>query len=78
MTCCVSEKMKISLLISSVQSYLSETVVRQLPQFLVVDGQQRLATLSLLISALGRAIEAKNVDIRTDRSQSVRGILSVQ
>ena len=39
------------------------------PQFLVIDGQQRLTTLSLLISALGRAIEAKNVDIRIDRSR---------
>ena len=47
------------------------------PKFLVVDGQQRLTTLSLLISALGRAIEAKNGDIGIDRT-SVRGVLSVQ
>ena len=39
------------------------------PKFLVIDGQQRLTTLSLLLSALGRAIEAKNVDIRIDRSR---------
>ena len=39
------------------------------PKFLVIDGQQRLTTLSLLLSALGRAIEAKNADIRIDRSR---------
>ncbi len=39
------------------------------PKFLVIDGQQRLTTLSLLLSALGRAIEAKNVDIRIDRNR---------
>ena len=39
------------------------------PQFLVIDGQQRLTTLSLLLSALGRAIEVKNIDIRIDRSR---------
>ena len=39
------------------------------PKFLVIDGQQRLTTLSLLLSALGRAIEVKNVDIRIDRSR---------
>ena len=38
------------------------------PKFLVIDGQQRLTTLALLLSALGRAIEAKNVDIRIDRN----------
>ena len=37
------------------------------PKFLVIDGQQRLATLSLLLSVLGRAIEVKNVDIGIDR-----------
>ena len=40
-----------------------------LPKFLVIDGQQRLATLSLLISALGRAIEVQNVEIRIDESR---------
>ena len=39
------------------------------PKFLVIDGQQRLTTLALLISALGRAIEANNVDIGIDRSR---------
>ena len=39
------------------------------PKFLVIDGQQRLTTLALLLSTLGRAIEAKNVDIRIDRSR---------
>ena len=32
-------------------------------QLLLIDGQQRLATLSLLLSALGRAIEAGSVEI---------------
>ena len=40
-----------------------------IPKFLVIDGQQRLTTLSLLLSALGRAIETKNIDIRIDRSR---------
>ena len=39
------------------------------PKFLVIDGQQRLTTLALLLSTLGRAIEVKNVDIRMDRSR---------
>ena len=39
------------------------------PKFLVIDGQQRLTTLALLISALGRAIEVENVDIGIDRSR---------
>ena len=46
-----------------------------LPKFLVIDGQQRLATLSLLISALGRAIEVQNVDIRIDGSRIDRSRL---
>ena len=40
-----------------------------IPKFLVIDGQQRLTTLSLLLSALSRAIEKKNIDIRIDRSR---------
>lgn len=32
-------------------------------EFLVIDGQQRLTTLSLLISALGRVIQEQGVDI---------------
>ena len=37
--------------------------VSTIPQLLVIDGQQRLTTLSLLLSALGRAIEAREVEI---------------
>lgn len=33
--------------------------ISSVPQLLVIDGQQRLTTLTLLISALGRAIEQK-------------------
>ena len=39
------------------------------PKFLVIDGQQRLTTLALLLSALGRAIETRHVDIRIDRNR---------
>ncbi len=39
------------------------------PKFLVIDGQQRLTTLALLISVLGRAVEVKGVDIGIDRSR---------
>ncbi len=38
-------------------------------QLLVIDGQQRLTTLSLLLSALGRAIKAQKVDIGIDQSR---------
>lgn len=39
--------------------------VSAIPQLLVIDGQQRLSTISLLLSALGKAIEAKakNADV---------------
>ena len=37
--------------------------VSTIPQLLVIDGQQRLTTLSLLLSALGRTIEATGVEI---------------
>ncbi len=40
-----------------------------IPKFRVIDGQQRLTTLSLLISALGRAVEAKGVEIGIDKSR---------
>ena len=40
-----------------------------LPKFLIIDGQQRLTTLSLLLSALGRTIEIKNSDLRIDGSR---------
>ncbi|MDE0040983.1 MAG: DUF262 domain-containing protein, partial [Candidatus Poribacteria bacterium] len=39
------------------------------PEFRVIDGQQRLTTLSLLLSALGRAIEMKQFDIPIDQSR---------
>ena len=35
----------------------------------VIDGQQRLTTVTLLLSALGRLIETKDVHIPTDRSR---------
>ncbi len=44
-------------------------------QLVLIDGQQRLTTLSLLLSALGRAIETKNVDICVDRSRLERSYL---
>ena len=44
-------------------------------QLVLIDGQQRLTTLSLLLSALGRAIETKNVDICIDRSRLERDYL---
>ena len=37
------------------------------PQFFVIDGQQRLTTVSLLLSALGRTIEDNNAEIGTNR-----------
>ena len=46
-----------------------EEVSTRVQKLLVIDGQQRLTTLSLLLSALGRAIEARNVDIGIDRSR---------
>ena len=39
------------------------------PQFFVIDGQQRLTTFSLLLSALGRAIEINDVEIGTDKEK---------
>ena len=41
----------------------------RVPNIRIIDGQQRLATLALLLSALGRAIEERNVEIGIDRSQ---------
>ena len=35
-------------------------------QLLVIDGQQRLATLSLLLSALGKAVAERDIDIGID------------
>ena len=37
--------------------------ISTVPEFLVIDGQQRLTTLSLLLSALGKAIVEKDSDI---------------
>ncbi len=36
-------------------------------QLILIDGQQRLTTLALLLSTLGRAIEARSVEIGTTR-----------
>ena len=44
-------------------------------QLVLIDGQQRLTTLSLLLSTLGRAIEAQNVDICVDQSQLEKNYL---
>lgn len=44
-------------------------------RLVLIDGQQRLTTLSLLLSALGRAIEAENVDICVDRRRLERDYL---
>ena len=41
----------------------------RVPQWLVIDGQQRLTTISLLLSALGRIIQAKQVEIGIDRER---------
>ena len=38
-------------------------------QFLVIDGQQRLTTLSLLLFALGKAIKTQKVDIGIDQER---------
>lgn len=44
-------------------------------QLVLIDGQQRLTTLSLLLSALGRAIETRNAAICVDRSRLERNYL---
>ena len=44
-------------------------LIRGVPQWLVIDGQQRLTTISLLLSALGRTIEARQVEIGIDRER---------
>ena len=38
-------------------------------EYLLIDGQQRLATLALLIAALGKAIEDESVEIGTTREK---------
>ena len=54
---------------SIVSSVSTEDGNLRVPNIRVIDGQQRLATVSLLLSALGRAIERRNVEIGIDRSQ---------
>ena len=39
----------------------------KVPQWFVIDGQQRLTTISLLLAALGRVIEARDLEIGIDR-----------
>ena len=54
--------------LGSIVSMLADTTSpTTVPAHLVIDGQQRLTTLSLLISALGRAIEVQKIDIGIDR-----------
>lgn len=43
--------------------------VTAVPQLLVIDGQQRLTTLSLLLSALGKVIEEKQPDVEMSRKK---------
>ncbi len=46
-----------------------EEVTTRVQQLCVIDGQQRLTTISLLLSALGRAIGMRNVDIGIDNNR---------
>lgn len=41
--------------------------VASMPELLVIDGQQRLTTLSLLLSAVGKAIEETGTKLETNR-----------
>ena len=41
----------------------------EIKEYLIIDGQQRLATLALLIAALGKAIEDGSVQIGTTREK---------
>jgi len=43
--------------------------VTSIPQLLVIDGQQRLTTLSLLLSALGNIIEDNNLDLNVTKEE---------
>jgi len=43
--------------------------VTTVPQLLVIDGQQRLATISLLLAALGKSIERENVSSDVSRKK---------
>ena len=51
----------------SLVSRVEGTATKQ--EFFVIDGQQRLATFSLLLAALGRALEVNNVEISTDKGK---------
>lgn len=53
----------------SIVSVPTEDGNPRVPNIRIIDGQQRLATLALLLSALGRTIEERNVEIGIDRSQ---------
>ena len=41
----------------------------EITEYLIIDGQQRLATLALLIAALGKAIEDRSVEIGTTQER---------
>jgi len=43
--------------------------VASMPELLVIDGQQRLTTLSLLLSAFGKAIEETGIKLETNRKK---------
>lgn len=43
--------------------------VSSVPQLLIIDGQQRLTTLSILLAALGKAIEASGDNLQTSRKK---------
>ena len=59
--------------LGSIVSMPSDTISpTTTPSSLVIDGQQRLTTLSLLLSALGRAIEERNINIGIDRRRLER------
>ena len=53
----------------SIVSVPTEDGNPRVPNIRIIDGQQRLATLALLLSALGRTIEERNIEIGIDRSQ---------
>ena len=46
-----------------------EEVSTRVQRLLVIDGQQRLTTLSLLLSALGRVVDANNPEFSISRNQ---------
>lgn len=54
---------------SIVYIYQGNRPVTQVQQLLVIDGQQRLTTLSLLLAALGRAMETRQLDGGTTQAK---------